>query len=73
MRYTAAGEFSRARRRPADLRHLPRPVRGRGRVHPYVVVAAHGLDASGYTFAYVAGWGGAELGPGPPAAVTSGG
>ncbi len=27
----------------------------------YVVAAAHGLDASGYTFAYVAGWAGGEL------------
>jgi antirestriction protein ArdC len=27
----------------------------------YVVAAAHGLDASGYTFAYVAGWAGPDL------------
>jgi len=27
----------------------------------YVVAAAHGLDASGYTFAYVAGWAGGDL------------
>ncbi len=27
----------------------------------YVVVAANGLDASGYTFAYVAGWAGGDL------------
>jgi len=27
----------------------------------YVVAAAHGLDASGYTFAYVAGWSGPDL------------
>jgi len=27
----------------------------------YVVTAAHGLDASGYTFAYVAGWAGPDL------------
>jgi antirestriction protein ArdC len=27
----------------------------------YVVTAAHGLDASGYTFAYVAGWAGGDL------------
>ncbi len=27
----------------------------------YVVSAAHGLDASGYTFAYVAGWAGPDL------------
>ena len=27
----------------------------------YVVAAAHGLDASGYTFAYVAGWAGTDL------------
>ncbi len=27
----------------------------------YVVAAAHGLDASGYTFAYVAGWSGGDL------------
>jgi len=26
----------------------------------YVVAAAHGLDASGYTFAYVAGWAGGD-------------
>jgi len=26
-----------------------------------VVAAAHGLDASGYSFAYVAGWAGADL------------
>jgi len=27
----------------------------------YVVAAAHGLDASGYSFAYVAGWAGGDL------------
>ena len=27
----------------------------------YFVAAAHGLDASGYTFAYVAGWAGGDL------------
>jgi len=27
----------------------------------YVVVAAHGLDAGGYSFAYVAGWAGGDL------------
>ncbi len=27
----------------------------------YVVAASHGLDASGYTFAYVAGWAGGDL------------
>jgi len=27
----------------------------------YVVAAAHGLDAGGYTFAYVAGWAGGDL------------
>ncbi len=27
----------------------------------YVVAAAHGLDASGYTFAYIAGWAGGDL------------
>jgi len=27
----------------------------------YVVAAAHGLDASGYTFAYLAGWAGPDL------------
>ena len=27
----------------------------------YVVAAAHGLDASGYTFAYVAGWAAGDL------------
>jgi hypothetical protein len=27
----------------------------------YLVLAAHGLDASGYTFAYVAGWVGGDL------------
>ncbi len=27
----------------------------------YVVAAVHGLDASGYTFAYVAGWAGGDL------------
>jgi len=27
----------------------------------YVVAAAHGLDASGYTFAYLAGWAGGDL------------
>jgi len=27
----------------------------------YVVAAAHGLDSSGYTFAYVAGWAGGDL------------
>jgi len=27
----------------------------------YVVAAAHALDASGYTFAYVAGWAGGDL------------
>jgi len=37
-----------------------RPVRGRGRERG-VVAAAHGLDASGYTFAYVAGWAGGDL------------
>ncbi len=26
----------------------------------YVVAAAHGLDASGYTFAYLAGWAGGD-------------
>jgi len=27
----------------------------------YVIAAAHGLDASGYTFAYVAGWAGGDI------------
>jgi len=27
----------------------------------YVVAAAHGLDTSGYSFAYVAGWAGGDL------------
>ena len=50
----------RPRYGPADLPHLPRPLRGRGRERR-VVAAAHGLDASGYTFAYVAGWAGPDL------------
>jgi len=52
----------RARGGPADLPDLPG---GRCEVEAesvaYVVAAAHGLDASGYTFAYVAGWAGGDL------------
>ena len=44
---------------------LPTYVTCRGRCEveadAYVVAAAHGLDASGYTFAYVAGWAGGDL------------
>jgi len=36
-------------------------IDGPGPVHIDVVAAAHGLDASGYTFAYVAGWAGGDL------------
>ena len=34
------------------------------------MAAAHGLDASGYTFAYVAGWAGGDLAKGRQAAET---
>jgi len=36
-------------------------IDGPGPVHIDVVAAAHGLDASGYTFAYLAGWAGGDL------------
>jgi len=36
-------------------------IDGPGPVHIDVVAAAHGLDASGYSFAYVAGWAGGDL------------
>ncbi len=36
-------------------------IDGPGPVHIDVVAAARGLDASGYTFAYVAGWAGGDL------------
>ncbi len=48
-------------------RDLPTYLTCRGRCEveaesvAYVVAAAHGLDASGYTFAYVAGWAGTDL------------
>ena len=35
-------------------------IDGPGPVHIDVVAAAHGLDASGYTFAYLAGWAGGD-------------
>jgi len=44
---------------------LPTHATCRGRCEAesvaYVVAAAHGLDAGGYTFAYVAGWAGGDL------------
>ena len=44
---------------------LPTYLTCRGRCEvesvAYVVAAAHGLDASGYSFAYVAGWAGGDL------------
>jgi len=44
---------------------LPTYVTCRGRCEveadAYVLAAAHGLDASGYTFAYAAGWAGGDL------------
>jgi len=49
------------------LADLPTYLTCRGRCEveaesvAYVVAAAHGLDASGYTFAYVAGWAGGDL------------
>ncbi len=36
-------------------------IDGRGPVHIDVVAAAQGMDASGYSFAYVAGWAGGDL------------
>jgi len=36
-------------------------IDGPGPVHIDVVAAADGLDTSGYTFAYVAGWAGGDL------------
>ncbi len=36
-------------------------IDGPGPVHIDVVAAAHGLDASGYSFASVAGWAGGDL------------
>ncbi len=35
-------------------------IDGPGPVHIDVVAAAHGLDASGYAFAYLAGWAGGD-------------
>ncbi len=35
-------------------------IDGPGPVHIDVVAAAHGLDASGYSFAYIAGWAGGD-------------
>ncbi len=49
------------------VRDLPTYATCRGRCEveaesvAYVVAAAYGLDASGYTFAYVAGWAGGDL------------
>ncbi len=49
------------------VKDLPTYLTCRGRCEveaesvAYVVAAAHGLDASGYTFAYVAGWAGGDL------------
>ncbi len=51
----------------ADLPTYPTYLTCRGRCEveaesvAYVVAAAHGLDASGYSFAYVAGWAGGDL------------
>ena len=48
------------------LADLPTYLTCRGRCEveaesvAYVVAAAHGLDASGYTFAYLAGWTGGD-------------
>jgi len=36
-------------------------IDGPGPVHIDVVAGAHGLDAGGYSFAYVAGWAGGDL------------
>ncbi len=49
------------------VKDLPTYLTCRGRCEveaesvAYVVAAAHGLDASGYSFAYVAGWAGGDL------------
>jgi len=49
------------------VKDLPTYLTCRGRCEveaesvAYVVAAAHGLDASGYSFAYVAGWAGPDL------------
>ncbi len=51
----------RACGRPADLCHLPGSLRGRAESVAYIVTAAAGMDASGYTFAYVAHWAGGDL------------